>query len=465
MDIYILREGKEIGPFNEAKTQMLLTQGSVADDDLCWYAGMEKWLPLAEVIAALDAARQLGALDTATTEIEPSHELDPETIFEPPTRKQRALLAYLGIAVEDQVSRALASTIICDAMEDVTYSAHFDRWQTERLLRHPDLFAAEIQAKRDRRAHHFHRLTQTEGAEYFSNFSLSHAETLVSHLDLSLPGWDAKEATAACNYFFPAIAEKFPHLANAQWQNRLHYPSGPKNVAPTNALPNVRRPPAARSGGLPIMAMARGVVIGLLILGGAWFARTKITGAHAKSPAAATPADTSETATAPAPIAEPEPASTTPAETAEAMKPAETSPAPTAEMTAQSEPALPVGASVPAPPTARSGPPPPMTPIRLTKSVEAKLAFGKAVLPPGTTVKFLSQEGAWLRVQYIKDTIIVPASATNVSELASAPSAAPGLMRPPSSPATDPLAPPPAAKESLFGDLPTTPLPAPKPGL
>ena len=53
MDIYILREGKEIGPFNETKTHALLNQGSIGMSDLSWCPGMSKWLPLADVMSSL----------------------------------------------------------------------------------------------------------------------------------------------------------------------------------------------------------------------------------------------------------------------------------------------------------------------------------------------------------------------------------------------------------------------------
>ena len=49
MDIYILRDGEEIGPFGKETTQTLLTQGSVAENDLAWRPGMPDWVPLNEI--------------------------------------------------------------------------------------------------------------------------------------------------------------------------------------------------------------------------------------------------------------------------------------------------------------------------------------------------------------------------------------------------------------------------------
>ena len=41
MDIYILRDGKEIGPFSEETTKTLLGQGSINDGDYAWHPGCQ----------------------------------------------------------------------------------------------------------------------------------------------------------------------------------------------------------------------------------------------------------------------------------------------------------------------------------------------------------------------------------------------------------------------------------------
>ena len=50
MNIYILRDGKEDGPYSEEATQNLLKQGNVLIGDLAWRAGMPGWLPLHAVL-------------------------------------------------------------------------------------------------------------------------------------------------------------------------------------------------------------------------------------------------------------------------------------------------------------------------------------------------------------------------------------------------------------------------------
>ena len=50
MDIYILRDGQETGPFTEETTHTLLKQGSIREADYAWHPGLPKWIPLAEVL-------------------------------------------------------------------------------------------------------------------------------------------------------------------------------------------------------------------------------------------------------------------------------------------------------------------------------------------------------------------------------------------------------------------------------
>jgi hypothetical protein len=50
MEIYILRHGKETGPFNEETTQSLLKSGSLMINDLAWTTGLSNWTPLVQVL-------------------------------------------------------------------------------------------------------------------------------------------------------------------------------------------------------------------------------------------------------------------------------------------------------------------------------------------------------------------------------------------------------------------------------
>jgi hypothetical protein len=101
--------------------------------------------------------------------------------------------------------------------------------------------------------------------------------------------------------------------------------------------------------------------------------------------------------------------------------------------------------------------------MRLTRAYVYRGPYGNVTIQPGNTVRFLAIEGQNVRVQYGKDMLLIPAASTNLHELPPAP-LVPGLdpssLPAPLSAPPDPLAPPPTAKDSLFG----TPKPAPIPG-
>ena len=55
MDIFILHDGKEIGPFGEETAQTLINQGTVEADDLAWRPGMTNWITLRTLLAVHQA--------------------------------------------------------------------------------------------------------------------------------------------------------------------------------------------------------------------------------------------------------------------------------------------------------------------------------------------------------------------------------------------------------------------------
>src|SRR5688572_24094958 len=50
MEIHILRDGKQIGPFTEETVQSLLKQGNILINDLAWSPGLDGWSPLHAVL-------------------------------------------------------------------------------------------------------------------------------------------------------------------------------------------------------------------------------------------------------------------------------------------------------------------------------------------------------------------------------------------------------------------------------
>ncbi|MBO9706512.1 MAG: DUF4339 domain-containing protein, partial [Arthrobacter sp.] len=290
MDIYILHKGQESGPYSEKAVAQLLEQGSIAPSDFAWRQGWPDWRPLSEFLSAetllpdsepaakSSQERKEGAegapkaketqildkpkkADPDTKSAEPVKSADPN---EPASAKQKALLTYLRITMPAELTKDQAARMINDVMEDPQHARRLSQWNEERFRLHPELFAAEIQAKKENRANHFFELCQTTGAEYFNGISKAHCQVLVSFLDVTYPHWDTPEADAAEHYFFPAVAEKFPQLVQKQWRGRLKYTDGVKVASEikksgTSKIRQTRTSPGT--------AVFKGTVIGLVILG------------------------------------------------------------------------------------------------------------------------------------------------------------------------------------------------------
>ena len=240
MDIYILRDGKEIGPFSEETTQTLLKQGSISEGDYAWHPGLPKWIPLADVLNPAAPALETPPPPppTAAAEAAPvvaAAVADLPKAGESATEKQKALLGYLGLPFSAEISKDQAALLVNDAMEDAKNGPRLVQWNTDRLKLHPALFAAEIQAKKESRASEFFGHCETDGAEYFTKITKAHCQVLVGYLDVKFPDWD-EDKEAARKYFFPAVAEKFPQLVAKPWQGKLRYASGANAALWINAL-------------------------------------------------------------------------------------------------------------------------------------------------------------------------------------------------------------------------------------
>lgn len=464
MEIYILREGKEIGPFSEETTQSLLKEGSVFINDLAWSPGMHEWIPLHSVLYPGPQAAPVRPPPPPPAAVQPMV-LPPEDA-EPATAKQKAFLSYMGIAFGADLTKDQAALLVNDAMESPSDPARLAKWNDERLRLHPELFAAEIQAKKDNRAKRFFEIAQSEGAEFFHEVTKAHCQVLVGYLDVRFPNWDAKEEEAAWNYFFPAITEKFPQLVNKTAKGRFKYPDGPK-VAPELKRAAVVAKPKRK--GLPVMAAVRGLFVGvsiLIILAAGYTAYQKWSAQQAaektakaepkKTAAPATPApeelkpaepEASKPVAAVEPPTEPPPAA--PAESVPTMA-ANPPPAPAAPDTSNTffDPNAPTAMAAVAPPSTA-----PVTQLKsnliLTKPTEVQLPFGRAILRVGTPVKLVAQEGTMVRVRYGNDVLLVPITSTDLMEPAAATAPA----------AAAPAAPPPPAANGMTAPAKATPAP------
>jgi GYF domain 2 len=310
MDIYILRDGKEIGPFTEETTQTLLKQGSIREVDYAWHPGLPKWIPLTDVLNPATPSLETPPPPPPTSAETPLPSLSPAANLpkagESATEKQKALLGYLGIPFSSELSKDQAALLVNDAMEDSKNATRLAQWNTDRLKLHPDLFSAEIQARKESRANDFFEICQTEGVEYFTKITKAHCQVLVGYLDVKFPNWDEEGKGAADKYFYPAVAEKFPQLVAKQWKGKLRYATGPKIAAelnkqrPSTGKLRKRRPATA----LPLLAIGRGLVFGAIILGMFFFVQKVLNASGSKSPAPAGGAASGQSAKpAPAPAA------------------------------------------------------------------------------------------------------------------------------------------------------------------
>jgi hypothetical protein len=289
MDIHILRDGKQTGPFSEETVQVLLKQGSILINDLAWQPGMPEWLPLHAVLypaaqptgkSGIRSSHPIPSIPTVATppqtassaaSIEPKPaavEATTTTIAtagtEPATPRQKAFLTYIGTPFKADLTKEQAALLVNDSMENPKNAGKLKRWDEERLRLYPDLFADEIKAKRENRAQHFLEVCQTEGADFFDGVTKAHTQVLVGYLDVRFPNWDQDERSAKYDYLFPAISEKFPQLLTKLAKGRFKYPEGPR-VAPEL----VRQPVAVRARPARSFfgAMVRGVIFGGMVLG------------------------------------------------------------------------------------------------------------------------------------------------------------------------------------------------------
>jgi hypothetical protein len=265
VNIYILRDGEKIGPFSEEAVRTLLQQGDVEENDLGCRKGDTEWESLSVLLDTPPPPSEEPPI--APEEPSPSPAEPPPPIStEPATAAQIAFLSYFGIGIPAGLLKDAAEKLIASATEDPKNAKRLAMWEVDRLHLHPELFAAELQAKKENRAHFFFDLCQTAGSDYFTGVTKAHCKVLVDFLDVKFPRWDAHEADATERYFFPAVAEKFPQLVNKAWRGKLHYGHGlggatakTTRKSPTSKL--------ARRSDSPIKAIIRGLVLGLCILG------------------------------------------------------------------------------------------------------------------------------------------------------------------------------------------------------
>ena len=451
MEIFIIREGRQAGPFSEPAVRAFLTEGTARPADMGWRKGMPEWRPLAEVLKP--RTEEPGAAATppaaAKTVAEETHI--------PATAKQKAFLKYLGAEFGENLAKERAALAISDALETPKLQVRIRKWHDDKLRMHADLFQDEIDFRRANRTTRYLERVQTEGADVLKDVTKAHVQVLVESLDKKHPGWESEPESALWSYLLPAIGEHFPQLVQPAHKGSLKTVSAVRAGSPlargTGAMGGVSTP--SRSTGT-FGAMIRGVGLGMVVLGAIVVGHQYWQEAHSKgamasavpekkeTPAAANAA--SELAPPPdkfavvvkrsfeppdfvaesdksIPVAPPEPAVPAPAVNAEKPAPPPASATPE-EKPAAPEPAAPaMTPEAPVAPVAANTPPAAAqrAAVKLTQNIGVMLSNGQVTLPAGTVLRYLATEGQNVRVSWNNNIFFVPAMATDVNEPLPAP--------------------------------------------
>ncbi len=481
MEIFIIRDGHQAGPYSAEAVQGFLAEGTVRATDMGWRKGLAEWRPLDEVLHAHP--------DEAGHSATPPPADVPRANGSgaaqgPATAKQKAFLKYLGAEFGENLEKGRAALAISDALETPKLQPRIRKWHDEKLRQHPAVFQDEIDYRKANRANRYLERIQTEGSEVLKDVTKAHVQVLVESLDKRHPGWESERESALWEYLLPAVGEHFPQLVMPEYKGRLKIGGAARAGSPATRgmSAHAMLPPPATTGTLG--AMMRGVALGVIALGaivvGREFWHNKAAAPTAQSgpsaPAAPTKSVTPAAANDPgakspaAPLPEKLLAESKAPDAApeDAPKPAAPEPLPAPVPAPPPEPATPLppamNAEKPAPPAApEENPAPAMAPpavpepaastppaalpqrtaVKLIQGIGVMLSNGQVTLPAGTPLRYLGTEGANVRVSWNNNVFFVPAMATDVNEplpAASEPAATPSA--PPAAPAA-PAAPKP----------------------
>ncbi len=473
MDIFIIREGRQAGPFSEDAVKAFLTEGTARPADLGWIKGMAEWRSLGEVLK-LRADEKKGSATTppaASNGANGTHE-----VHVPATDKQKAFLKYLGAEFGENLTKQRAALAVSDALETPKLQPRIRKWHDEKLRLHAGIFQDELDYRRANRTNRYLERIQTEGADVLKDVTKAHVQVLVESLDKKSPGWESDRESALWDFLLPALGSHFPQLVQPAHKATLKVGGSRVARAATRGMSATAGvvPPPRQTG--TVGAMLRGVILGVIALGGI------LVGHHYWQKSRSQ----GELAPAPSPQKKDGPSTESAPVSTKAPKPNDPSPeAPGKLIAANKEPggipeksevpglpALPVQDPAPAPPVSADPPapapamnaekpvppapadekpavppPPPDTPaalppvtppaapvprtaVTLTQGIGVMLSNGQVALPTGTVLRYLATEGANVRVSWNNNVFFVPAAATNVNEPVPAPAEPPAPATP-----------------------------------
>ena len=405
MEIYLLRGGKETGPFDREAVEGMYRRGEVGEMDFAWRSGLVKWERVGDFLrVGKVTGRESGVVERVKGE-------------ELPTFGTVKLSEAESVRVEVEVEEKKKA-----------------EWTSE-----------ERKIRQAERAVVYQDFCQSVGVEYFTKVSKAHCLVVIGYLDERFPDWDGEVAEASRRYFFPAMAEKFPQLVVAGWRGKLRFEGEKRKVSTGGEGKAWAGWRAVRA--IPWPPLGRALVLGGILVGMGWFVfKLSVPAVGKRSGASmgleakaggdgATVVEKQESVlvdplggggAAGKEEADPKMVERVPPGKVEpeggggvVVDPLAPAPSPVVvdPLAPAPSPVVVVDPVVPSVPVAVV---PPVevvavakSVLKLTKPFEFQLAYGKVRLPVGTSVKFLSREGEMVKVDYLKTILTVPIGSTD----------------------------------------------------
>ena len=405
MEIYLLRGGKETGPFDREAVEGMYRRGEVGEMDYAWRSGLVKWERVGDFL-------RVGKVTGRESEV--VERLKDEEL---PTFGTVKLSEAESVRVEVEVEEKKK-----------------EEWTNE-----------ERKIRQAERAVVYQDFCQSVGVEYFTKVSKAHCLVVIGYLDERFPDWDGEVAEASRRYFFPAMAEKFPQLVVAGWRGKLRFEGEKKMVSTAGEGKAWAGWRAVRA--IPWPPLGRAVVLGGILVGMGWFVFKLSVPAVGKRSGASMGLEAKAGGDGATVVEKPESVLVDPLggggvavkeeadpKMVERVPPGKVepeggggvvvdplAPAPSPVVVDPLAPApSPVVVVDPVVPSMPVAVVPPVevvavakSVLKLTKPFEFQLAYGKVRLPVGTSVKFLSREGEMVKVDYLKTILTVPIGSTD----------------------------------------------------
>ena len=229
MEIYLLRGGKETGPFDWEAVEEMYRRGEIGEMDYGWRSGLVKWERVGEFLrVGKVTGRESGVVEGVKAEELPTFGT---------VKLAEAEMVRVEVRVEESKKEALTGE-------------ERKVWQAERAIIYQEF-------------------CQSVGVEYFTKVSKAHCLVVIGYLDERFPDWDGEVAEASRRYFFPAMAEKFPQLVVAGWRGKLRFEGEKKTVSTAGEGKAWAGWRAVRA--IPWPPLGRAVVLGGILVGMGWF--------------------------------------------------------------------------------------------------------------------------------------------------------------------------------------------------